>query len=325
MPTIPSSALDKPADWQDLQRIALSAAKINWKCQNFYPNGSEGDKQHGVDIYGHLPDGRLIGIQCKKSIGKLRPKTILDEVARAETFSPPLAELHIATTATRGAADRLVRELTETRLKAAQFPVFIWGWNEIAEELAKEPASLFVHYPHLKPTDGPEKQYDDGHPVGYRTSIRRLPIKPWQLTLLGLGLFVAQAALVFSGFSVSLLPQDHPTASDFAVAATPLMIAFMFLVTVPGMELSRKVASVSLPAGLGVLEKGSDGRVYHSWVKVACPICPGQMGMLSYLRDNEDHTVVCSRSRSHIRLFDLTRLPDVADEYVRRQALRKSE
>jgi hypothetical protein len=66
----------------------LSGAKLRWKSNDFYRNGRLGQKQNGVDIWGHDAKARHIGIQCKNTLDGISLDIIESEVNNAETFAP---------------------------------------------------------------------------------------------------------------------------------------------------------------------------------------------------------------------------------------------
>ena len=115
MPTIASSQVPPPRSWDEFEDIALAFAKLRWQSDDFYRNGRQGQKQDGVDIWGHARDGDHIGIQCKNTVDGVTLTTIQAEVSNAEDFVPKLERLYIATTARRDAS--LQREVRSLRMK----------------------------------------------------------------------------------------------------------------------------------------------------------------------------------------------------------------
>jgi hypothetical protein len=118
MPTIASSNVPTPKSWDEFEDITLAAAKLRWNSSNFYRNGRAGQKQDGVDIWGHDGDNRHIGVQCKNTVDGVSLTTVKDEIANAEAFEPKLDRLYIATTAKRDAVlQKAVREISEQRAR----------------------------------------------------------------------------------------------------------------------------------------------------------------------------------------------------------------
>ena len=125
----------------------LSAAKLRWESSDFYRHGRMGQKQDGVDIWGH-DEERHIGIQCKNTVGGISLGVIQAELESAEAFAPKLDRLYIATTAKRDAAlQKAVRELSDQRHRGGKFRVNILFWDDVFQDLAKDDDVFFKHYP----------------------------------------------------------------------------------------------------------------------------------------------------------------------------------
>ncbi len=103
MPTIASSNVPTPKSWDEFEDITLAAAKLRWNSSDFFRNGRPGQKQDGVDIWGHDDDNRHIAVQCTNTVDGVSPATVKAEMANAEAFAPKLDRLYIATTAKRDA------------------------------------------------------------------------------------------------------------------------------------------------------------------------------------------------------------------------------
>lgn len=161
MPTIASSNIPPPKSWDEFEDIALSAAKLRWESSDFYRHGRQGQKQEGVDIWGHDDDGRHIGVQCKNSIDGISLAVIEAEIKSAEAFTPKLDRLYIATTAKRDAPlQKAVREISTTRSKADKFKVNILFWDDLCQDLAQDDEIFFRHYPQFKKGVDPVKEHD---------------------------------------------------------------------------------------------------------------------------------------------------------------------
>lgn len=151
MPTISSSVVPPPKSWDEFEDITLSAAKLRWASTDFHRNGRSGQKQDGVDVFGHDDDERHIGVQCKNTVGGISLKTVESEIAQAESFLPPLDRLYIATTAKRDAPlQQSVRLISNERRKAGRFRVDLLFWDDICQDLAKDDKVFFSHYPQFK-------------------------------------------------------------------------------------------------------------------------------------------------------------------------------
>src|SRR5262245_10870412 len=151
MPTIASSNVPTPRSWDEFEDITLAAAKLRWDSSDFYRNGRPGQKQDGVDIWGHDDDDRHIGVQCKNTVDGISLATVKAEIASAEAFEPKLDRLYIATTAKRDAIlQKAVREISKQRAEAGLFKVDVLFWDDICQDLAKDDEIFFRHYPQFR-------------------------------------------------------------------------------------------------------------------------------------------------------------------------------
>jgi tetratricopeptide (TPR) repeat protein len=151
MPTISSSQLPPPKSWDEFEEICADLFTLEWRDRNVVRHGRQGQRQHGVDIYGRLADGGHAGVQCK---GKRRwPPTELTtgeidaEVQKALNFRPTLNEYTIVSTALDDAAlQEHARTVTERHRDAGLFSVHILGWGEITRRLATHTSLVEKHY-----------------------------------------------------------------------------------------------------------------------------------------------------------------------------------
>lgn len=150
MPTIASAVVPPPKSWEEFEDIALAAAKLRWGSDDFHRHGRTGQKQDGVDVYGH-DDDRHIGVQCKNTIEGVSLGVIKTEIANAQAFEPTLDHLYIATTAKRDAAiQKEVRLLSAERHNSGRFKVGILFWDDVCQDLAKDDDVFFAHYPQFR-------------------------------------------------------------------------------------------------------------------------------------------------------------------------------
>jgi hypothetical protein len=152
MPTIAHSHLPKPRSWDEFEDILLSTTKIRWQSPQFYRNGRAGQRQDGVDIYGY-PNAEIgngiCGVQGKNTINGLSLAVIKTEISNAESFQ--LNKLTLATTADRDAARQAeIRQISSEREAEGKFSVDILFWDDIAQDLCKDEAELFKHYPQFR-------------------------------------------------------------------------------------------------------------------------------------------------------------------------------
>jgi hypothetical protein len=151
MPTIASSVVPPPKSWDEFEDITLAAAKLRWNSADFQRHGRTGQKQDGVDVFGHDDDDRHIGIQCKNTIDGISLDVIQKEIANAEVFEPPLDRLYIATTAKRDAPlQKEVRLLSAARRRDSKFRVAILFWDDVCQDLATDDDVFFAHYPQFR-------------------------------------------------------------------------------------------------------------------------------------------------------------------------------
>lgn len=151
MPTVASSAIPPPKSWDEFEDIMLAAAKLRWNSTDFQRNGRVGQKQDGVDVFGHDDDGRHIGVQCKNTVSGISISVVEGEVANAEKFEPRLEWLYIATTAQRDAPlQKEVRVLSEARCLDGKFRVGILFWDDVCQDLATDDDVFFAHYPQFR-------------------------------------------------------------------------------------------------------------------------------------------------------------------------------
>lgn len=161
MPTIASSNVPAPKSWDEFEDITLAAAKLRWNSSDFYRNGRPGQKQDGVDIWGHDDDNRHIGVQCKNTVDGISLTTVNAEIANAEAFEPKLNRLYIATTAKRDAVlQKAVRETSKQRAQAGLFKVDVLFWDDICQDLAKDDEIFFRHYPQFRQGTDPVTEHD---------------------------------------------------------------------------------------------------------------------------------------------------------------------
>lgn len=141
MSSIRNLTLSPPKDEREFEKLCLALWKRLLQDPNLQLVGRNGQDQGGVDLVGRK-DGTMnwIGIQCKvRSGGKLTRKNVSDDTEKAKDFNPKLSELIFATTAPRDAKlQSFARMLTEDNLRTGAFPVNIFAWDDIEEELAKE-------------------------------------------------------------------------------------------------------------------------------------------------------------------------------------------
>ncbi len=150
MPTLSNSNLPSPKSWEEFEEITLDALKAKWDSPNLQKNGRIGQAQAGVDIYGYDNLYNQAGIQCKKYDKELTLKIINEEIANAEKFTPSLDVLYFATTQPNDARlQKEIRMLSKERVSEGKFPVSIFFWNDIAQEIISSEILTKKHFPQL--------------------------------------------------------------------------------------------------------------------------------------------------------------------------------
>jgi len=149
-----ATQIPKPCDEQAFERCN----KVLWCCilgdDTVQLHGRRGQPQHGVDLTGIRDDqpDSIVGVQCKlKSEGqKLTEAEVRDEVAKALTFSPPLSEYIIVTTAPDDSAmHQLALELSISASKdrAKPIKVRVWGWGTLEQAIRRYPEAVSAFDP----------------------------------------------------------------------------------------------------------------------------------------------------------------------------------
>jgi tetratricopeptide (TPR) repeat protein len=140
-----------PADWQAFERLCFALYARMWADPNAQMNGRSGQKQAGVDIYGHDRESRHTGVQCKGKTGgygsKLTERELRREVANAKGFEPPLDVFILATSAPNDAAlQTIAREITTENRKLGLFEVHVTGWDTLQQRVVEFPEIARQHY-----------------------------------------------------------------------------------------------------------------------------------------------------------------------------------
>ena len=143
-----------PKEWGTFEDLCHALFKRVWKDPLAQKNGRRGQKQHGVDVFGSLEGERsgYQGVQCKgKDVNygsKADWSEVLEEIDKAERFSPALNHWVFATTAPVDAAlQELAREISLDRRAKRLFTVDVLGWEEILALMADAPEIVAEFYP----------------------------------------------------------------------------------------------------------------------------------------------------------------------------------
>ena len=158
-----------PRSWEEFEDLCLSLFRAVWKCPLAQKNGRSGFPQHGVDVWGCLPDRRWAAIQCKgKHVaygGQVTMAELRDEVEKARKFEPPLSFWILATS---GPKDPLVeaeaRRISEEHRLQGLFEVQVMGWEDLLPHIADHPEVIEKHFSDVAPSQRrAARQLDDIH------------------------------------------------------------------------------------------------------------------------------------------------------------------
>ena len=160
MPTLSNMNLPTPKSWEEFEEITLDALRIKWDNPDLQRHGRNGQSQNGIDIYGENYHFQFIGIQCKKYDLKLSKKTIETEIEKAENFEPKIEVFYIATTyPTDVTLQKEIRLISKERKRLNKFPVDIFFWNDIVQELITNEKIFNKHYPQISLDTFHENKY----------------------------------------------------------------------------------------------------------------------------------------------------------------------
>ncbi len=134
--------LPPPVSWADFENLCLALFRAEWQDSSADLVGRRGQGQHGVDVFGKKPDGRLAGVQCKckdNLLGsQLTFKEITGELHKADQFQPQLSTWIIATTTARHAPlQEQVRLLNAERTAQGKFACTLVFWDGLKELLER--------------------------------------------------------------------------------------------------------------------------------------------------------------------------------------------
>ncbi len=183
-----------PTNWQDFERLTLSACRLEWDDEYIRSIGRPGQAQDGLDIIGwdrtKDSDWR-VGVQCKRKStaasdgeitagGLITISEIDSEVKKTVAHSPKIDKFILATTATPDAVlQQKVDMLDKARRDAGECGVAIWFWDWFQERLNRHSELTFNYYSDVLIS---HKAYDtDKHVAialksGFDRSVMRTPM-----------------------------------------------------------------------------------------------------------------------------------------------------
>lgn len=132
-----------PRDWQEFQRMTCDLFRKIWRNPYAQEFGTQGARQHGVDIFGVVrKKDRVEGVQCKKTV-KLTVDVVKEEYDKSLSFRPRLGRFILATTAKRSTdAQQAAAEMT----LAGKHPCELLFWEDFCEKLGRYPKLIHKHY-----------------------------------------------------------------------------------------------------------------------------------------------------------------------------------
>lgn len=143
-----------PSNWTTFEDLCHALFKKVWQDPLAQKNGRRGQPQCGVDVFGSRNGDRqsFCGVQCKGKDANYGSKAALSEItaeiAKAESFAPPLEHWVFATTApVDGRLQEAARELTIQRKRVGLFGMDVLGWQEIQTLMAEHPDLIREFYP----------------------------------------------------------------------------------------------------------------------------------------------------------------------------------
>ena len=164
-----------------------------------------------------------------------------------------------------------------------------------------------------------------------RMSIKKQHVSDVQVFVVGSAGMVFSVIGMLCHLAVALPIWPPNTTSVFSgwvvigvQAATTVPMWAIYLAFIPfgipcavGRILRFHTYSIWVPF-LGMLERSVNGDIYRTQLKAICPQCSGPMKMRNG-KTTADYIFTCRKNVYHKHKFDMTTLPDVAEDYARRR------
>ena len=157
MPTPTLMHLPKTKSEDEFGSICTDILNGSYK-KTFYPYGRNGQKQHGIDIYCDIDNGKRIVAQCKNYLlakaDDLNIQIEKDIGAAEKKFQ--IDKFIIMTALER---DTTVQDFVSKLKRRYSFPIDLWFWEDIQEKIAENNDLLHKYYPQYYPQEAaiPEK------------------------------------------------------------------------------------------------------------------------------------------------------------------------
>ena len=176
-----------PAFWEEFEDLCHTLYAEIWKDPTAQKNGRRGEVQHGVDIWGRLPNGDWVAVQCK---GKdnyadkaVTAAELRREVEKALGFDRKLARWTLATSGPkRGDVEALARKITVEHEAKGLFAVQVMGWDDLPPLIGSYEKVVEKHFPDFAPrTRRMADRIDDIHALLLDPDRIGQPASPMQL------------------------------------------------------------------------------------------------------------------------------------------------
>lgn len=146
MPSVNTSKIPEPTDWQEFQRMMCDLYKRIWEDSQASEFGRSGQSQFGVDIIGvRKSTCEREAVQCKVT-SKLRGDVIVREYEKAKTLPIKIKRLIIASTAPR---DAKAQEIACNLSDNGPFRCDLMFWDDIKNELANHMDIFRSYYKYI--------------------------------------------------------------------------------------------------------------------------------------------------------------------------------
>jgi hypothetical protein len=149
-----SKQIAAPKAWTEFEDLCHAIFRAEWNDPHTQKNGRNGQPQHGVDVFGSPNAVRDVfhGVQCKgkdRAYGrKATVKELTEEIAKADSFVPPLEHWVFATSASKDEKlQQAARELSVARKAKGLFTVTVLGWEDLQTLLSRHPDVVQDFYP----------------------------------------------------------------------------------------------------------------------------------------------------------------------------------
>lgn len=330
MPTLNSFQYPAPLDWQAFERLCRDLYSAVWGDPHAQQNGSNGQRQNGVDIFGFSAQTNgYEGVQCKGKDGRysdpLTKKELIDIVNEAKKFAPPLKKLIIATTVKRDEGiQEAARKITYEHQAQGLFEVVVESWDDILarlnfyERIAR--THLTAYFPPEPPPapPGPEPTRARDFYTIEEIELRRTYVingtvanaHPIRLVA---GSICVLSGLTFFGMPISYFLGLVNYFPSWAMAL-PLVMAISLFFALRAHALLRYGFTDTMPPLRRIFfEANRNGDIFITKLMATCPHCGSEM-RLTVVGDWRYHTVeefLCYANPVQHRItLDHTALPE---------------